>query len=96
MSAISNLGGNFWGSLFENADEGADALGRNQASTITALGNNQSGTITSFGNMIMGWIQAGKGSYPTTTIEKEDNSMIIAIAVVSVAFIIGLAFILKN
>ena len=31
--------GGFWGSLFGNAANGSDALGRNQASTITSLGN---------------------------------------------------------
>lgn len=31
--------GGFWGSLFGNAANGAESLGRNQASTITSLGN---------------------------------------------------------
>lgn len=75
----------FFGSLFSNAANGVDALGRNTASNTTA-----------FGNVIMGWIQAGRGEYPTVTIEKEDNTILIAGIVLAVAFIIGLSLLLKH
>ncbi len=37
--------GGFWGSLFGNAANGVDSLGRNQQSTITALANGISSII---------------------------------------------------
>ena len=80
---MANLPSGFWQGLWENADEGVDALGRNTYSMTTA-----------FGNMIQSWIQAGKGEYPTITYE-DDSAKYITICVIAIAIVVALIFILK-
>lgn len=82
-TSLQNSG--FWGSLFSNAANGVDSLGRNTASNTTALGN-----------WIVAMIQSGKGEYPTITYEKEDNTKYVVIAVAIIAVCVALIFILKD
>lgn len=79
----SQLPAGFWQGLWEHAAEGVDALGRNTYSMTTA-----------FGNMITAWIQAGKGQYPTITVE-DDRPKYYAIIAVVIAVAVVLIFILK-
>lgn len=80
-TSLNNSG--FWGSLFSNAANGVDALGRNTYSNTTA-----------FGNMITSWIQAGKGEYPTITYQ-DDSAKYVTIAAIAIAVCVALIFILK-
>lgn len=82
-NTTGNLPSGFWQGLWENAASGVDALGRNTYSNTTA-----------FGNMITAWIQAGKGEYPTITVE-DDRSKYYAIIAVAVAVAAVLIIILK-
>lgn len=82
-SSFGILPSGFWQGLWENAASGVDALGRNTYSNTTA-----------FGNMIQAWIQAGKGNYPTITVE-DDRPKYYAIVAAIVAVAIVLIIILK-
>lgn len=82
-NTTGNLPSGFWQGLWENADEGVDALGRNTYSMTTA-----------FGNMITAWIQAGKGEYPNIVVE-DDRPKYYAIIAVVIAVAVVLIFILK-
>ena len=79
----SGLPSAFWKGLFDNAAAGVDALGRNTYSNLTA-----------FGNMVHAWIQAGKGNYPTITVE-DDRAKYYAIIAIAICVTIALIFILK-
>ena len=80
--AISNLGGDFWANLFNNAADGVDALGRNTASNITAISN---AAVT---NRL-----AKQGIIPSIKISTD--SAYVVIAVVIVAVIVGIAIIFR-
>lgn len=73
----------FWGSLFSNADEGVDALGRNTASNITAISNAAA----------LNRYVKDSGSLPTIKIATNDTYVLIV--AVLIVMVIGLSIIIK-